>query len=162
MEYRLVHFNCARPLGSFSLENEFIRVFISIMPRIFADAADFDGLHFHQHGVRRPDGIWMPLDAIFPYPEGMSAPDVSTMAGWTSLDHVRAFSHSGRTHPPGMRRLAAEVDRSAGVNFVMWWAPRKERFTLEDGWNKLQHLREHGPTPEAFSIDQPVESPLAA
>ena len=50
MGYRLIHFNCARPLGAFSLENEFIRIFVSIMPRVFADAASFEGLHFHRHG----------------------------------------------------------------------------------------------------------------
>ena len=162
MEYRLIHFNCARPLGAFSLENEFIRVFVSIMPRVFADAASFEGLHFHQHGVRRPDGVWMPLDGIFPYPDGMGAPDVSTMGGWTSLEHLRTFSYSGRTHPPSMRRLAAEIDRSAGPGFVMWWAPRHERVILEDGWNKLQHLRQYGSTPEAFSLDQPAARPAAA
>lgn len=162
MEYRLIHFNCARPLGAFSLENEFIRVFVTIMPRVFADAADFEGLHFHRHGVRRPDGVWMPLDGIFPYPQGMAAPDVSTMAGWDSLDHLKAFSFSGRTHPPSMRRLADEIDRSAGPSFVMWWSPRHERVTLEDGWNKLQHLRQNGPTAQAFSLDQPITSPVAA
>jgi len=162
MEYRLIHFNCARPIGAFSLENEFIQVFVRILPRIFGDADDFDGLHFHQHGVRRPDGVWMPLDGIFPYPEGMGAPDVSTMAGWRSIEALREFTYTGRTHPPGMRRLSAEIDRSQGANFVMWWSPRGEHITLEDGWKKLVHLREHGPTPEAFSLDQPVASPVAA
>ena len=162
MEYRLIHFNCARPLGAFSLENEFIHVFIRILPRIFADADDFEGLHFHQHGVRRPDGVWMPLHAPFPYPEGMGPPDVSTMAGWSSIEALREFTYTGRTHPPGMRRLAAEIDRSQGASFVMWWSPRGQHLTLEDGWNKLQHLREHGPTPEAFSLDEPVASPVAA
>jgi hypothetical protein len=162
MDYRLIHFNCARPLGAFSLENEFIRVFVSIMPRVFADAASFEGLRFHRHGVRRPDGVWMPLDGIFPYPEGMGAPDVSTMGGWASLERLKEFSYSGRTHPPSMRRLAAEIDRSVGPSFVMWWSPKEEKVTLEDGWQKLQHLREHGSTPEAFSLDDPMDHPVAA
>lgn len=162
MEYRLIHFNCARPVGAFSLENEFIRVFVSLLPRVFADATSFEGLHFHRHGVRRPDGFWMPLDAIFPYPEGMGPPDVSTLGVWTSIEHLKTFSYSGHTHPPSMRRLADEIDRSQGANFVMWWAPRGERVTLEDGWNKLQHLRQNGSTPEAFSLDQPMASPVAA
>jgi hypothetical protein len=44
----------------------------------------------------------------------------------------------------------------------MWWAPRHERVTLEDGWNKLQQLRQHGPTPDAFSLDQPAARHAAA
>ncbi|RAN31335.1 hypothetical protein HY3_04400 [Hyphomonas pacifica] len=27
-EYRLIHFNCARPFGEFNFDNEFVRVFI--------------------------------------------------------------------------------------------------------------------------------------
>nr|WP_321359197.1 DUF3291 domain-containing protein [uncultured Hyphomonas sp.] len=162
MGYRLIHFNCARPLGAFSLDNEFIRVFVSIMPRVFADAAAFEGLHFHRHGVRRPDGVWMPLHGIFPYPEGLGAPDVSTMGGWTSLEHLKEFAYSGRTHPPSMRRLAMEIDRSTGPSFVMWWAPKGEKVSMEDGWQKLQHLRQHGSTPEAFSLDDPIDRPIAA
>ena len=162
MEYRLVHFNCARPSGEFSPDNEFVRVFLSILPRIFADAGDFDGLPWHQHGIRQPDGNWLPLEKFFEYPAALGAPDISTMAGWKSIEDLRQFSYSGRTHPPGMRRLAGQIDRSAGASFVMWWAPRSQRFTMEDGWNKLQHLRQHGATPEAFSLDEPVARPVAA
>ena len=92
----------------------------------------------------------------------MGAPDVSTMGGWASLERLREFSYSGKTHPPSMRRLAAEIDRSAGPSFVMWWSPKEEKVTLEDGWQKLQHLREHGSTPEAFSLDDPMDPPVAA
>ncbi|MEZ5998323.1 MAG: DUF3291 domain-containing protein [Hyphomonas sp.] len=162
MEYRLIHFNCARPTGAFNLENEFVRVFISILPRIFRDADEFEGLFWHEHGIRRPDGEWMPLAYPFDYPEHLGSPDISTMAGWKSIEHLKAFSHSGRTHPPGMRRLADEIDRSAGASFVMWWAPRGQRFTMEDGWNKLQLLRQNGASPDAFSLDQPMAQPHAA
>lgn len=162
MEYRLIHFNCARPLGSFDPGNAFAQVFLSLLPRIFADADSFTGLIWHQHGLRCADGAWRDLPQAFPYPEGWAAPDISTMAGWRSLEDLKAFSYSGRTHPPGMRRLAAEIDRTRGPGFVMWWAPRAAQFTLEDGWQRLQHLRAHGPSGFAFSLDAPREKPEAA
>ncbi|MCA8899781.1 MAG: DUF3291 domain-containing protein [Hyphomonas sp.] len=162
MDYRLIHFNCARPVGAFSFENEFVRVFISILPRIFRDADEFEGLHWHDHGIRRPDGVWLPLMFPYDYPHELGSPDISTMAGWNSIEDLTAFSHSGGTHPPGMRRLADQIDRSDGPGFVMWWAPRGQRFTMEDGWQKLQLLRQNGPSPEAFSLDQPVAKPAAA
>jgi hypothetical protein len=33
MDYRLVHFNCARPIGTFDLSNEFVPVFFALLPR---------------------------------------------------------------------------------------------------------------------------------
>ena len=161
-DYRLIHFNCARPLGEFSFENEFVRIFMAILPRIFADADQFEGLRWHQHGVRRPDGTWCGMENALPHPEDMDTPDICTMAGWTSVEMMREFTYNGRTHPPGMRRLSTQLDRSAGAGFVMWWAPRGVKLTLEDGWNKLQHLRIHGPTSEAFSLDHLMAKPIAA
>ena len=61
-----------------------------------------------------------------------------------------------------MRRLAQEIDRSDGPGFVMWWAAKGERFTLEDGWQRLQHLRQHGSSDYAFSLEQPVKRPAVA
>ena len=44
----------------------------------------------------------------------------------------------------------------------MWWAPRGERFTMSDGWDRLQHLRMHGPSSYAFSLDDPIARPQVA
>lgn len=162
MEYRLIHFNSARPTGAFTLENQFVRVFLAILPRIFRDADLFEGLHWHQHGLREPNGHWRDLYQAFPYSEDLGVPDVCTMAGWTSLEHMRSFVYSGKTHPAGMSRLQAQLDRSQGPGFVMWWAPRGQRFLLSDGWERLQHLRTHGSSSYAFSLDEPVARPQVA
>ena len=162
MDYRLIHFNCARPTGEFTFENEFVRVFLAILPRIFGDADSFDGVHWHTHGLRQPDGHWRDLYQAFPYPRGMGAPDVCTMAGWRSLEDMRSFVYSGKTHPAGMRRLQEQLDRSQGPGFVMWWAPRGERFSMEDGWQRLLHLRANGSSNYAFSLNQPIVRPHVA
>ncbi|MDX1291607.1 MAG: DUF3291 domain-containing protein [Hyphomonas sp.] len=161
-EFRLIHFNSARPSGAFNLDNEFVRVFMAILPRIFEDADSFEGLHWHNHGVRRPNGDWYGMEQAFPYPQDVVAPNVCTMAGWESIEALRAFSYNGRTHPLGMRRLADQLDRSEGASFVMWWAPRGQRFTMQDGWDKLSILREKGPTEMAFSLDHLINCPVAA
>lgn len=161
-EYRLIHFNSARPIGTFSLENEFVRVFLALLPRVFTDANEFDGLIWHQHGVRRESGDWVEPQNAFPHPVGLCNPDICTMAGWRDVDALKEFSYSGRTHPPSMKRLATEVDRSHGATFVMWWAERGDRVTLEDGWNKLVQLRTEGPSSEAFTLDTLAAHPAAA
>jgi len=44
MHYRLVHSNCARPIGTFDPSNKFVPVFVALLPRIFQDADAFGGL----------------------------------------------------------------------------------------------------------------------
>ncbi|MFN4184255.1 MAG: DUF3291 domain-containing protein [Hyphomonas sp.] len=149
-------------MGAFTLDNPYVITFLSILPRIFADADEFDGLHFHTHGLRCPDGSWRSYNDAFPYAADWPAPEVSTMAGWRSLEDLKSFTYNGRTHPPGMRRLGQEIDRSDGPGFVMWWAPRGKQFTLEDGFQRLQHLRQHGSSDYAFSLDQPALRPAVA
>ncbi len=162
MDYRLIHFNCARPVGSFATDNPFVRVFLALLPRIFAEADKFDGLYFHAHGLRCPDGSWRGFSDAFPYPEDWAAPDICTLAVWRSIEDLKAFAYSGRTHPPGMRRLAGDIDRSEGPGFVMWWAPASHRATLAEGWDRLQRLRTEGPSPEAFTLEAPTARPHAA
>lgn len=78
------------------------------------------------------------------------------------MEDLQASSQNGSTHPPGMRRHANEVDRCDGPGFETWRALKGERFTPEDGWQRLQHLRANGSTEYAFSLDQPVKRPPAA
>jgi len=40
--------------------------------------------------------------------------------------------------------------------------PKGEGITLEDGWQRLHHLRQHGSTDFAFSLDQPAKRPEVA
>jgi len=54
MEYRPIHLNCARPVGRFDFSNEFVQVFVALLPRIFRDAESFDGLIHQDHGLRCP------------------------------------------------------------------------------------------------------------
>lgn len=144
------------------MENQFVQLFLSVLPRVFADADGFEGLHWHDHGIRQPDGKWRDLNAIFPYPEGMRAPDVCTLGVWSSVEDLRQFSYNGRTHPPSMKRLQGELDRSDGPSFVMWWAPASERVSLQQGWDKLVQLRTHGPSSGAFTLDSVRNQPKVA
>lgn len=156
-DHRLVSFNCARPMGTFSMDNEFVRVFLSLLPNIFKHADNDPAMHWHTHGVRSVEGTWyelMQVQDIFPYPADKRAPDVCTMAGWESVEALRHFVHDSKPHGPGMKGLTSKVDHSDGANFVMWWAPRSQRFTLEDGWSKLEQLRTQGPSETAFDLSQ--------
>ena len=92
----------------------------------------------------------------------MGAPDVSTLAAWESPEALMRWAHNGRTHPISMARLKEVTDHTQGESFVMWWQPRGQIITLEDGWQHLQHLREAGPSAEAFNLASLYAKPCAA
>jgi hypothetical protein len=41
-----------------------------------------------------------------------------------------------------------------GAKFVMWWIPEGHRPEMAEGRDRLDYLREHGPTDQAFGWDQ--------
>jgi hypothetical protein len=42
---------------------------------------------------------------------------------------------------------------------VLWWVPAGHEPTVEEAEARLDHLREHGPTPEAFTFKQRFPPP---
>lgn len=56
-------------MGKFDFSNEFVQVFVALLPRIFKDGDAFEGLIHHDHGLRCPDGGWRGFTNAFPYPK---------------------------------------------------------------------------------------------
>ena len=65
-------------------------------------------------------------------------------------------------HIEGMKGLRHWVDRSEGPTTVMWWDTPGRRVTLEEGWNKLQQLRQNGPSEFAFNLQNRFDPPEQA
>jgi hypothetical protein len=42
---------------------------------------------------------------------------------------------------------------------VMWWIPAGHIPTVEEANDRLEHLKQHGPTPAAFTFRAPFPSP---
>lgn len=66
MDYSLVHFNCARPMGKFDFSNECVQVFVTLLPRIFEDGDAFKGIIHHDRGLRCTDRGWSGFANAFP------------------------------------------------------------------------------------------------
>jgi hypothetical protein len=56
-----------------------------------------------------------------------------------------------------MRRRREWFERFEGVYLALWWIPAGQRPTVDDAVSRLAHLETHGPTPFAFSFQQPFD-----
>ena len=72
---------------------------------------------------------------------------------WESLEALAAFVY--RTGHRDVMRRRREWFEVMEVYMALWWVPVGHVPTPEEGWARLEHLRLHGPTPEAFTFREP-------
>ncbi|WP_299684992.1 DUF3291 domain-containing protein [uncultured Tateyamaria sp.] len=161
-DYMLVHLNVVRPLGAFTASHPNAVYFFSQLPAVFAKAKADDGLLWHNHGARTPQGGFADMNGILALQTERTKDnfDILTMAGWKDAAALHRFAYRDPLHRDGMKTLRDWVDRSDGATMVMWWERRGTRVTLETGWQKLLHLRAQGPTPDAFCMQTRFDMPV--
>ena len=81
---------------------------------------------------------------------------IVNMSLWESPAALRAFVFSGH-HLEVMRRRREWFERMGEAFMALWWVPVGHIPTLGEAEERLDHLREHGPTPQAFSFRQSFE-----
>lgn len=74
-----------------------------------------------------------------------------TLSVWKDFDSFKNFTYNG-PHREIMKRRHEWFDHIKEVYLVLWWVPAGEIPTVEDGRNRLIHLRENGSTPFAFTM----------
>ena len=82
------------------------------------------------------------------------------MSVWESVAALGAFVYRS-DHQPIMRRRAEWFEKLE-LYMALWWAPVGHTPTIAEGWAKIEHLRRHGPTAEAFTFRDPFPAPDAA
>ena len=80
--------------------------------------------------------VWQDVDSLFEYTY--------------HSDHVRVFADR-RSWFHGHQKQAA---------LVLWWIPAGHRPDALEGKQRLAHLQEHGPSPEAFTIKKRFPKPV--
>ncbi|WP_328300795.1 DUF3291 domain-containing protein [Streptomyces sp. NBC_00435] len=92
--------------------------------------------------------------------EGGDATDVAVfddewiiinMSVWQDAASLNAFMYAGR-HRELMARRREWFEHVKEAMTALWWVPAGERPTVADAEERLTHLREHGPTPYAFTL----------
>ena len=75
------------------------------------------------------------------------------MSAWESVEALADFVYRS-DHVAVMRRRREWAEHMKEAYLVLWWVPEGELPTVEEAIGRLDHLREHGPTPYAFTFKQ--------
>ncbi|MET7299978.1 DUF3291 domain-containing protein [Embleya sp. NPDC005575] len=76
---------------------------------------------------------------------------IVTMSVWETPDQLWDFVYRSG-HLEYLRRRQDWFEHLAEISQVLWWLPAGTVPTSADGKIRLDHLREHGPTPYAFTF----------
>jgi hypothetical protein len=80
------------------------------------------------------------------------------MSVWESFDALRSFVYLSR-HLEVMRRRREWFERTLQAYFALWWIPAGQPPTIADAKARLEVLREHGPSPAAFTFHDRYPAP---
>jgi hypothetical protein len=82
------------------------------------------------------------------------------MSVWRDNNALTAFMYQGM-HRELLARRYEFFERMHEVMTTMWWVPAGHRPTIPEAEQRLLHVREHGPTPYAFTLRKPFPAPEA-
>ncbi|MGW8883998.1 DUF3291 domain-containing protein [Streptomyces sp. NPDC055749] len=85
---------------------------------------------------------------------------IVNMSVWRDADALTTFMYAGR-HRELMARRREWFAPVEEAMTVLWWVPAGIRPTVADAEKRLLHLREHGPTDEAFTLRKRFPAPAA-
>ena len=80
------------------------------------------------------------------------------MSVWSDVSTLQHYVYRSG-HVEIMRRRKEWFSRMAEAYSVLWWVPAGKRPTVEEAVQRLNHLRENGPTPYAFNFRKAFPSP---
>jgi hypothetical protein len=76
---------------------------------------------------------------------------IVNMSVWTSVETLSAYVYDPE-HRDIMRRRREWFAKPVEAMTALWWVPAGHRPTVAEAESRLLHLREHGPTPFAFTL----------
>ena len=77
---------------------------------------------------------------------------------WESLESLQQFVYKSG-HVDVLRARKQWFEQIEGPILVLWWIPAGEIPTVSDVRERLQYLKDHGPTPHAFTFRTPFPAP---
>ena len=150
MGYQLAQFNIARliePLDS-DESSEFVRALDPI--NMLADVSP--GFVWRLQGEDGQPSSYLKIPEI---------DDPDMLVNFTIWDDLASFTHyvyrSG--HGAYFRRRREWFAASELAQVVCWWIPAGERPPTAEGYERLLHLREHGPSERGWPPNKPFDQP---
>lgn len=80
------------------------------------------------------------------------------MSVWKDVESLNGYVYKS-AHAEIMRRRHEWFEKMKEVFVVLWWIPTGHRPTIEEAIAKLERLRAHGPTEEAFTFRKAFPAP---
>jgi Domain of unknown function (DUF3291) len=80
------------------------------------------------------------------------------MSVWRSLEELRDYVY-GSAHVELLRRRSDWFERMSEVHLALWWLPTDRLPTVEEAKWRVELVRRHGPTAEAFTFRSPFGPP---
>ncbi len=141
--YHLAQLNVARLLAP--LESPLLARFVSALEPINALADRSPGFVWR---LQTPEGD---ATSIRAFDDEMM---IVNMSVWESLDALGDFVYRS-PHTRVMRDRKQWFEHMREAYMALWWVRAGDVPTVEEAKERLQHVREHGPTPHAFTFKRP-------
>jgi hypothetical protein len=78
---------------------------------------------------------------------------------WTDIESLRAYAYKNPAHAEIMRRRKEWTEEMQEAYVALWWIPSGHIPTILEAKQKLESVRQNGPTSEAFTFSRPFPPP---
>ena len=147
-KYQLAQLNVASLKAP--LESPELKDFVDNLDRINALAESSPGFVWRLKG----DGN----DATSLRPLGENV--IVNMSTWRDVKSLSDFAYKS-AHVEIMRRKREWFTLMGNAYLALWWVPEGHEPTVAEAVAKLEHLRQHGPSAEAFTFGEAYSAPDA-
>ena len=144
--YQLAQLNIARMVAP--IDSPILADFVANLDRINALAERSPGF------VWRLQTVGGDATAISHFGENM----LVNMSVWASVQALHRYAYKS-AHTNIMRRRKEWFEKMREVYSVLWWIRAGHQPSLVEAQAKLEHLRAHGPSAQAFTFRKPFPAP---
>lgn len=141
--YHLANFNIARMIAP--LDSPVMRGFVDELDRINRVADQSPGFVWR---LQEENGS---ATNVHPYDDAMILVNMSV---WESIEVLRQFTYHS-DHREVFRQRKKWFEPMQEAHLVLWWIPAGTYPSPEEGKQKLEMLRKHGSTADAFDFGKP-------
>jgi hypothetical protein len=154
MTYQLAEVNFSRLLAP--LDDPQLAEFVAGLDPVNAVADAAPGFVWR---MQTEDGNATAIRA-FQWDAGDSAGVIVNLSVWTSVETLAAYVY-GPEHVAFLRKRRNWFEKMERPATALWWVPPGHRPTTDEAEERIVHLREHGPTPYAFTLRHHFATPTS-
>ena len=84
---------------------------------------------------------------------------IVNMSVWRDIESLRQFAYGNAKHVEILKRKREWFTRMKDAYMVLWWVPAGHQPTLQEAAQRLELLRQKGPTADAFHFGEAFSAP---